>query len=87
MSMDMDAMYHNAVNDLEESNAGIAVEDGGDDEAPITEEDAWTVISSHFATRGLVSQQLDSFDVFMCQTMQVSYFKRSLFCCELRFSM
>lgn len=40
---------------------------------PITEEDAWKVISAHFHERGLVSQQLDSFDVFMTNTMQVSY--------------
>lgn len=39
---------------------------------PITEEDAWKVISAHFHERGLVSQQLDSFDVFMTNTMQVS---------------
>lgn len=44
-------------------------EDG--DNGPITEEDAWTVISSHFRERGLVGQQLDSFDVFMTNTMQV----------------
>lgn len=37
----------------------------------ITEEDAWTVISAHFGERGLVGQQLDSFDYFMTTTMQV----------------
>lgn len=42
--------------------------DGG----PISEEDAWTVISAHFEERGLVGQQLDSFDNFMTSTMQVS---------------
>lgn len=42
------------------------------DEEDITEEDAWTVISSNFAEKGLVRQQLDSFDVFMTTTMQVS---------------
>lgn len=42
-----------------------------EDEKPISEEDAWTVISSHFGERGLVGQQLDSFDVFMTNTMQV----------------
>lgn len=38
---------------------------------PITEEDAWTIISAHFQERGLVGQQLDSFDNFMTATMQV----------------
>lgn len=42
------------------------------DEEDITEEDAWTVISSNFAEKGLVRQQLDSFDMFMTTTMQVS---------------
>lgn len=42
--------------------------DGG----PISEEDSWTVIAAHFQERGLVGQQLDSFDFFMTTTMQVS---------------
>lgn len=60
----------------EEANRVLRDRSGAvlDNEDAITEEDAWTVISAHFASRGLVSQQLDSFDVFMCQTMQVSYF-------------
>lgn len=49
-----------------------AVEDG---DSSISEEDGWRVISSHFYERGLVSQQLDSFDVFMTHTMQVSYYR------------
>lgn len=44
----------------------------GDAEDPITEEDAWTVISANFQEKGLVRQQLDSFDMFMTTTMQVS---------------
>ena len=36
----------------------------------ITAEDCWTVISSFFETKGLVSQQLDSFDEFVSTTMQ-----------------
>ena len=36
----------------------------------ITAEDCWTVISSFFDTRGLVSQQLHSFDEFVSTTMQ-----------------
>lgn len=46
------------------------------DEEPITEEDAWTVIEAHFKTRGLVGQQLDSYDVFMTNTMQVRFARR-----------
>lgn len=39
----------------------------------ITAEDAWTVISANFQEKGLVRQQLDSFDMFMSNTMQVSF--------------
>ena len=41
-----------------------------EDENAITAEDCWTVISSFFDTKGLVSQQLDSFDEFVSTTMQ-----------------
>ena len=44
-------------------------EDEGEEEG-ITAEDCWTVISSFFDTKGLVSQQLDSFDEFVSTTMQ-----------------
>lgn len=40
------------------------------EEEGITAEDCWTVISSFFETKGLVSQQLDSFDEFVSTTMQ-----------------
>mmetsp|Transcript_8656 Transcript_8656/g.25884 ORF Transcript_8656/g.25884 Transcript_8656/m.25884 type:complete len:344 (-) Transcript_8656:2933-3964(-) len=36
----------------------------------IAQEDAWTVISAYFAEKGLVRQQLDSFDEFIQNTMQ-----------------
>mmetsp|Transcript_35761 Transcript_35761/g.114494 ORF Transcript_35761/g.114494 Transcript_35761/m.114494 type:complete len:960 (+) Transcript_35761:23-2902(+) len=36
----------------------------------ITSEDAWTVISSFFTEKGLVRQQLDSFDEFVQNTLQ-----------------
>lgn len=36
----------------------------------ITQEDCWTVISSFFDEKGLVRQQLDSFDEFVQNTMQ-----------------
>ena len=36
----------------------------------ITQEDAWAVITSYFEEKGLVRQQLDSFDQFIHNTMQ-----------------
>jgi len=41
-----------------------------DDEDDITQEDAWAVISAYFEEKGLVRQQLDSFDEFIQNTMQ-----------------
>lgn len=41
-----------------------------DDAEVITAEDCWTVISSFFDTKGLVSQQLDSYDEFTRNTIQ-----------------
>jgi len=47
---------------------------GGDtymeDDTEITQEDSWTVISSYFEEKGLVRQQLDSFDQFIQTKMQ-----------------
>nr|UWK20545.1 RNA polymerase II subunit 2 [Trichoderma rubi] len=45
-------------------------ENYGDEEEGITPEDCWTVISSFFETKGLVSQQTDSFDEFTQTTIQ-----------------
>ena len=36
----------------------------------ISQEDCWTVITSFFDEKGLVRQQLDSFDEFVQNTMQ-----------------
>lgn len=41
-----------------------------DEAEEILQEDAWTVISSYFEEKGLVRQQLDSFDEFIQNTMQ-----------------
>ncbi|CCE65112.1 hypothetical protein TPHA_0J02910 [Tetrapisispora phaffii CBS 4417] len=41
-----------------------------DENAPISAEDSWTVISSFFREKGLVSQQLDSFNQFVDYTLQ-----------------
>jgi hypothetical protein len=45
-------------------------EDEEDEYEEITQEDCWTVISSFFDQKGLVRQQLDSFDEFVQNTMQ-----------------
>ncbi|KAF7303246.1 DNA-directed RNA polymerase subunit beta [Mycena kentingensis (nom. inval.)] len=49
-------------------------DDGEEDEEDgyeeITQEDCWAVISSFFDQKGLVRQQLDSFDEFVSNTMQ-----------------
>ncbi|GAA5875396.1 hypothetical protein JCM8547_004396, partial [Rhodosporidiobolus lusitaniae] len=42
---------------------------GGYDDA-ITQEDCWTVIAAYFADKTLVSQQIDSFNEFVNNTMQ-----------------
>ena len=39
-------------------------------DSSITTEDCWTVISSFFEEKGLVSQQIDSFDEFVTHTIQ-----------------
>jgi len=57
--------------DLEEEHEyeEVMVEEE-DDENEITQEDAWAVISAYFEEKGLVRQQLDSFDEFIQNTMQ-----------------
>lgn len=45
-------------------------EEEEDMEEEITQEDAWAVISAYFEEKGLVRQQLDSFDEFIQNTMQ-----------------
>ncbi|EFA79113.1 RNA polymerase II core subunit [Heterostelium album PN500] len=45
-------------------------EDVGGEGEEIVQEDSWAVISSYFKDKGLVRQQLDSFDEFIQNTMQ-----------------
>ncbi|KAG9032875.1 DNA-dependent RNA polymerase II [Tulasnella sp. JGI-2019a] len=45
-------------------------DDDLDPDASITQEDCWAVITSFFDEKGLVRQQLDSFDEFVQNTMQ-----------------
>ena len=48
-----------------------------DNDEEITQEDAWSVISAYFDEKGLVRQQIDSFDEFINNTMQeVSHGRR-----------
>lgn len=58
----------NATPDLNDTAFGV--EEDEDDFEEITQEDCWTVISSFFDQKGLVRQQLDSFDEFVQNTMQ-----------------
>lgn len=43
---------------------------GGGQEEEITPIDCWTVIDAYFAEKGLVGQQLDSFNEFIQNTIQ-----------------
>jgi len=55
----------------EEGGVGEEEEEMVDiDDVPVTQEDAWAVISAYFEEKGLVRQQLDSFDEFIQNTMQ-----------------
>ena len=41
-----------------------------EEDMSISQEESWTVITAYFAEKGLVRQQLDSFDEFIQNTMQ-----------------
>lgn len=56
--------------DYENENENMMMMDEEDEEEEITQEDAWAVISAYFEEKGLVRQQLDSFDEFIQNTMQ-----------------
>ena len=81
MEMDMGGhqqLHHRGYGADEEIEGGYAGggdgadEDGEElrEEDEITQEDAWAVISAYFEEKGLVRQQLDSFDEFIQNTMQ-----------------
>jgi len=56
---------------FEEGDDGyMAYEDEQSDPDKITQEDCWTIIGSFFESKGLVRQQLDSFDEFLANTIQ-----------------
>eukprot|EP01114_Cavostelium_apophysatum_P011874 TRINITY_DN2641_c0_g1_i1.p1 TRINITY_DN2641_c0_g1~~TRINITY_DN2641_c0_g1_i1.p1 ORF type:complete len:1185 (+),score=293.58 TRINITY_DN2641_c0_g1_i1:150-3704(+) len=58
------------VDNMDTGDAMMADDDGLDDNEDITQEDSWTAISAYFDEKGLVRQQLDSFDEFIQNTMQ-----------------
>ncbi|EIW64215.1 DNA-dependent RNA polymerase II second largest subunit [Trametes versicolor FP-101664 SS1] len=66
MSQDFEATQASFYDD----GYGMDGEGAGEDYEEITQEDCWTVISSFFDQKGLVRQQLDSFDEFVQNTMQ-----------------
>lgn len=45
-------------------------DEDGTDELPIAQDEAWEVIRAYFNDKGLVRQQLDSFDEFVMNSMQ-----------------
>ena len=57
--------------DYQEFRPSWAPEDeDGTDELPAAQEEAWEVIRAYFNDKGLVRQQLDSFDEFVMNSMQ-----------------
>ena len=40
------------------------------DQSPVSKSDIWNIISAYFKERGLVRQQLDSFNAFIKHTLQ-----------------
>jgi DNA-directed RNA polymerase II subunit RPB2 len=56
---------------LDDSAEEIPVESMKDaEDEEIVQEEVWTVIDEYFRKKGLVGQQLDSFDEFIRNTMQ-----------------
>jgi DNA-directed RNA polymerase II subunit RPB2 len=62
----MDSLLNNQeeINDLELNMMNI------EEEQEINQEEVWTVIDEYFRKKGLVGQQLDSFDEFIRTTIQ-----------------
>jgi len=68
--MEVDApTYDDGQYDEYGEESGV-VEGSDFDSEMVTQEDSWAVISAYFAEKGLVRQQLDSFDEFIQNTMQ-----------------
>ena len=65
----MDDLFdHDEDNEFEGGGMDQSYEEGYDEE--ITQEDAWVIISKYFEEKGLVRQQLDSFDEFVNSMIQ-----------------
>ena len=54
----------------EEEEEEAEDEEEEEEEEEISQEDAWAVLSSYFEEKGLVQQQLSSFNEFIQNTMQ-----------------
>ena len=68
--MDVDARMGNPGDyDANGMAGGMQEPSSSGGESSLTQEDAWTVIESFFVQKGLVRQQLDSFDEFIETTM------------------
>ncbi|KAI1336514.1 DNA-dependent RNA polymerase 2 rpb140 [Xylariaceae sp. FL0016] len=55
---------------MEDYDEGYEYEEDAGDDRNLAPEDCWTVIQSYFETKGLVSQQIDSFNDFQATTIQ-----------------
>ncbi|KAL2887920.1 DNA-directed RNA polymerase II subunit RPB2 [Ceratocystis lukuohia] len=55
---------------MEDYDDGYDYDEYGEADEGITPEDCWSVISTFFETKGLASQQVDSFDEFTTTTVQ-----------------
>ena len=62
----MDSLFEDA-NEMDE---GQDYMEGDEGDQEITAEDAWVVINAYFERRGLVKQQLDSYDQFILNSIQ-----------------
>jgi DNA-directed RNA polymerase II subunit RPB2 len=60
----MDDLFRSDVNEIDNENDFEMEIDG-----EITQEDAWVVIDKYFEEKGLVRQQIDSFDEFISNTI------------------
>jgi DNA-directed RNA polymerase II subunit RPB2 len=64
----MDSLLDNDDQELAYGSYGNGIEDENEEE--ITQEEVWLVIDEYFHKKGLVGQQLDSFDEFIKNTIQ-----------------
>ncbi|GAX22919.1 DNA-directed RNA polymerase II subunit RPB2 [Fistulifera solaris] len=70
MDYDDDALNNGPNMEIYDDEQPIDEEMMDVEDIPVTQEDSWAVISAYFEEKGLVRQQLDSFDEFIQNTMQ-----------------